>query len=203
MILCIVRTFISLLVWLMLLFSVSLILFRYDKHEMKVRDIAESIGFEQVSLSCVVMPMCRAVFRGHTACADAYLTPSIKRYVNGMLLSKSCMGNLFRYEERTLWRKFCGSYAALSPKQVESLCLQPILEGRIMAVLLCISKLAPKHMEPSCLQAIFEGRIMEVLLCNCVSRQQCHQQFAPSEQNLKVVMTTAMKAQSAVYDTIL
>ena len=87
-----------------------------------------------------------------------------------------------------LLRKFCGSYAALSPKQVESSCLQPILEGRIIAVLLCISKLAPKHMESSCLQAIFEGRIMEVLLCNCVIRQQCHQQFAPNEQNLKVVM---------------
>lgn len=54
---------------------------------MKVRDIAESIGFEQVSLSSVVMPMCRVVFRGHTACADAYLTPSIKRYVSGMWLT--------------------------------------------------------------------------------------------------------------------
>lgn len=50
---------------------------------MLVREIAEEIGFTQVSLSSVIMPMCRAVPRGHTACVDAYLTPSIKRYVDG------------------------------------------------------------------------------------------------------------------------
>lgn len=29
------------------------------------------------------MPMVRIVPRGHTACADAYLTPTIQRYVQG------------------------------------------------------------------------------------------------------------------------
>ncbi|XP_067934707.1 5-oxoprolinase-like [Watersipora subatra] len=57
--------------------------YMYDKHEVMVRAIAEEVGFTQVSLSSVIMPMCRAVPRGHTACADAYLTPSIKSYVTG------------------------------------------------------------------------------------------------------------------------
>ncbi|KAK3716070.1 hypothetical protein QZH41_007242 [Actinostola sp. cb2023] len=55
----------------------------YDVHEREVGEIARELGFEQVSLSSVVMPMMRIVPRGYTACADAYLTPCIKRYVSG------------------------------------------------------------------------------------------------------------------------
>lgn len=36
-----------------------------------------------MSLSHDVMPMVRIVPRGFTACADAYLTPHVKRYVEG------------------------------------------------------------------------------------------------------------------------
>lgn len=38
-------------------------------------------GFAHVSLSHKVMPMVRLVPRGFTACADAYLTPHVKKYV--------------------------------------------------------------------------------------------------------------------------
>ncbi|XP_060583010.1 5-oxoprolinase-like [Ruditapes philippinarum] len=55
----------------------------YDVHEKKVGAIAEELGFTHVSLSSVVMPMVRIVPRGYTACADAYLTPHIKKYVKG------------------------------------------------------------------------------------------------------------------------
>lgn len=45
--------------------------------------LARELGFRQVSLSSDVMPMVRAVPRGYTACADAYLTPCIGRYLEG------------------------------------------------------------------------------------------------------------------------
>ncbi|CAH1778849.1 unnamed protein product [Owenia fusiformis] len=57
--------------------------YTYDAHERAIRDLAEKMGFTQVSLSSEVMPMVRIVPRGFTACADAYLTPCIKRYVKG------------------------------------------------------------------------------------------------------------------------
>lgn len=52
-----------------------------QQHEKMIADVAKKIGFTNVSLSCEVMPMVRIVPRGHTACADAYLTPCIKRYL--------------------------------------------------------------------------------------------------------------------------
>jgi len=39
------------------------------------------MGFQHVSLSSQVMPMVRAVPRGFTTCADAYLTPLIAKYL--------------------------------------------------------------------------------------------------------------------------
>lgn len=53
----------------------------YVEHELTVGRIAKEVGFEHVSLSHEVMPMVKIVPRGFTACADAYLTPHIKKYV--------------------------------------------------------------------------------------------------------------------------
>ncbi|KAG7379521.1 hypothetical protein PHYPSEUDO_008498 [Phytophthora pseudosyringae] len=64
--------------------SVAIVLlhsYTFPRHEEKVRDIATKLGFTQVSLSSEVMPMVKAVPRGFTTCADAYLTPVIKKYV--------------------------------------------------------------------------------------------------------------------------
>jgi 5-oxoprolinase (ATP-hydrolysing) len=55
----------------------------YDAHEKAVGQLARDIGFTHVSLSSEVMQMAKIVPRGFTACADAYLTPCIKRYVEG------------------------------------------------------------------------------------------------------------------------
>ncbi|XP_042319482.1 5-oxoprolinase [Sceloporus undulatus] len=54
----------------------------WPEHERKVGVLARELGFQQVSLSSEVMPMVRAVPRGYTACADAYLTPCIRRYLD-------------------------------------------------------------------------------------------------------------------------
>jgi 5-oxoprolinase (ATP-hydrolysing) len=56
---------------------------RYPEHEEAVGRVARRLGFKHVSLSHQVMPMVRIVPRGFTACADAYLTPHIHKYVSG------------------------------------------------------------------------------------------------------------------------
>lgn len=56
--------------------------YTFSDHERAVREIAEEMGFVQISLSSEVMPMVRIVPRGCTTCVDAYLTPVIKRYLH-------------------------------------------------------------------------------------------------------------------------
>jgi 5-oxoprolinase (ATP-hydrolysing) len=51
----------------------------FPDHEEEVGRLATEMGFTQVSLSSVVMPMVKMVPRGFTAAADAYLTPHIMR----------------------------------------------------------------------------------------------------------------------------
>ena len=55
----------------------------FPEHELAVGRLAEEMGFSQISLSHRVMPMVKMVPRGFTAAADAYLTPHIKRYIDG------------------------------------------------------------------------------------------------------------------------
>lgn len=50
-------------------------------HEIRVGQIAKELGFAHVTLSHEAMPMCRMVPRGYTACAEAYLTPHVDRYL--------------------------------------------------------------------------------------------------------------------------
>lgn len=64
--------------------SVAIVLlhsYTFPRHEEQVREIATQLGFTQISLSSEVMPMVKVVPRGFTTCADAYLTPVIKKYV--------------------------------------------------------------------------------------------------------------------------
>jgi 5-oxoprolinase (ATP-hydrolysing) len=64
--------------------SVAVVLlhsYAFPDHEVAVGALCRRLGFTQVSLSHEVMPMVKAVPRGYTAAADAYLTPHILRYV--------------------------------------------------------------------------------------------------------------------------
>ena len=45
--------------------------------------IAREIGFEHISLSHELMPMIKLVSRATSVCADAYLTPAIRKYIDG------------------------------------------------------------------------------------------------------------------------
>lgn len=56
----------------------------FHDHELKIREIAEKVGFKHVSLSCLVgANMIKMVPRCSSASADAYLTPIIKKYIEG------------------------------------------------------------------------------------------------------------------------
>ncbi|XP_071659812.1 5-oxoprolinase [Patagioenas fasciata] len=57
--------------------------YAWPGHEEQVGALARELGFQHVSLSSAVAPMARAVPRGFTACADAYLTPCVQRYLRG------------------------------------------------------------------------------------------------------------------------
>ncbi|KAF2436136.1 hypothetical protein EJ08DRAFT_729338 [Tothia fuscella] len=57
--------------------------YTYPEHEALVGQIAREIGFDHVSLSHELMPMIKLVPRATSACADAYLTPAIKKYISG------------------------------------------------------------------------------------------------------------------------
>ncbi len=74
--------------------------FRWAAHEKAVGSLAKRLGFSQVSLSSEVMPMVRAVPRGYTVCADAYLTPKIQLYLTEFSAGfkgglKVCLWTLF------------------------------------------------------------------------------------------------------------
>ncbi|KAK3717959.1 hypothetical protein LTR37_005385 [Vermiconidia calcicola] len=57
--------------------------YTYPNHEALVGKIARDIGFDHVSLSHELMPMIKLVPRATSACADAYLTPAIRKYIDG------------------------------------------------------------------------------------------------------------------------
>ncbi|WP_018548925.1 hydantoinase B/oxoprolinase family protein [Streptomyces sp. LaPpAH-108] len=53
----------------------------HPAHERAVGELAERIGFPQISLSSEVSPLMKLVPRGDTAVVDAYLSPVLHRYV--------------------------------------------------------------------------------------------------------------------------
>ena len=57
--------------------------YTFPDHEALVGSIARAIGFKHISLSHELMPMIKLVPRATSACADAYLTPAIRKYVAG------------------------------------------------------------------------------------------------------------------------
>lgn len=57
--------------------------YTFPDHEALVGRLARDIGFEHVSLSHELMPMIKLIPRATSSCADAYLTPAIKKYIAG------------------------------------------------------------------------------------------------------------------------
>lgn len=57
--------------------------YTFPNHELQIADIAKEIGFTQISVSSQIFPMIRAISRGYSATADAYLTPLTRNYIDG------------------------------------------------------------------------------------------------------------------------
>src|SRR5258708_32285434 len=58
--------------------------YRYRQHEQKIAELARAIGYSQVSASHEVSPLMKLVSRGDTTVVDAYLSPILRRYVDGV-----------------------------------------------------------------------------------------------------------------------
>lgn len=56
--------------------------YTFPEHEILVGRVAREIGFKQISLSHELMPMIKLIPRATSTCADAYLTPTIKKYIS-------------------------------------------------------------------------------------------------------------------------
>jgi 5-oxoprolinase (ATP-hydrolysing) len=68
--------------------SISVVLlhsYTFDEHERAIGALAREMGFQHVALSSALVPMVRAVPRGHTGSVDAYLTPCIRTYIDSFL----------------------------------------------------------------------------------------------------------------------
>ena len=57
--------------------------YTFPDHERLVGKIAKRIGFTHISLSSSLMPTIKAVTRGASCTADAYLTPILQAYIDG------------------------------------------------------------------------------------------------------------------------
>ncbi len=66
--------------------------YKFTDHETKLAEIADEIGFTQISTSHQTSPLMRLVGRGDTTVVDAYLSPILRRYVDRVAGEKGAMG---------------------------------------------------------------------------------------------------------------
>ncbi|KAJ5919009.1 hypothetical protein N7466_009952 [Penicillium verhagenii] len=82
--------------------------YTFPDHEALVGRLASEIGFHHVSLSHELMPMIKLIPRATSACADAYLTPTIKRYISGFQAGfEGGLGNKSIKKQKGLWGARC------------------------------------------------------------------------------------------------
>ncbi|MGF1524192.1 MAG: hydantoinase/oxoprolinase N-terminal domain-containing protein [Leptolyngbyaceae cyanobacterium] len=72
--------------------------YRYPAHEQRVAELAQQVGFSQVSVSHQVSPLMKLVSRGDTTVVDAYLSPILRRYVERIASALQGTGNGLRRE---------------------------------------------------------------------------------------------------------
>lgn len=76
--------------------SVAIVLmhaYHYHEHEQALASLAREMGFEQVSVSHEVSPLIRIVGRGDTTVVDAYLSPVLRRYLEGLVADLDLEGS--------------------------------------------------------------------------------------------------------------
>src|SRR5437867_3805090 len=90
--------------------------YRYRQHEQKIAKLARAIGYSQVSVSHEVSPLMKLVSRGDTTVVDAYLSPILRRYVDGVARELSGVRLMFMQSNGGLTdaRRFAGKDSILS-----------------------------------------------------------------------------------------
>ncbi|MEI6985611.1 MAG: hydantoinase B/oxoprolinase family protein [Rhodospirillaceae bacterium] len=90
--------------------------YRNPTHELQVAALARAIGFTQVSASHQVSPLMRLVGRGETTVADAYLSPTLRRYIANVTRELNGIPLKFMQSNGGLTdaHAFCGKDAVLS-----------------------------------------------------------------------------------------
>src|SRR5690606_34815078 len=66
---------------------------RWPAHEQRIAALARDAGFRQVSASHEVEPLIRFVSRAETTLVDAYLTPVLVRYIEGLQRALAAIGS--------------------------------------------------------------------------------------------------------------
>ena len=79
--------------------------YRFTEHEKIIEEIAQTIGFSQVSVSHKVSPLMKIVPRGDTTVLDAYLSPILRRYVNQV---ESALGDESEEKSRLMFMQSSG-----------------------------------------------------------------------------------------------
>ena len=75
--------------------------YRYPVHEKRVAELAQQVGFPQISISHVVSPLMKLVSRGDTTVVDAYLSPILRRYVDRIAAALKNSAGGIRQAEKT------------------------------------------------------------------------------------------------------
>ena len=90
--------------------------YRYRQHEQKIAELARAIGYLQVSVSHEVSPLMKLVSRGDTTVVDAYLSPILRRYVDGVAEELRGVHLMFMQSNGGLTdaRRFAGKDSILS-----------------------------------------------------------------------------------------
>jgi 5-oxoprolinase (ATP-hydrolysing) len=90
--------------------------YRYTEHEARVASIARELGYPQVSVSHEVSPLMKLVSRGDTTVVDAYLSPILRRYVDGVAAELDGVRLMFMQSSGGLTdaRRFQGKDSILS-----------------------------------------------------------------------------------------
>jgi len=90
--------------------------YRFPQHEARVAELAAQAGFTQISVSHRVSPLMKLVGRGDTTVVDAYLSPILRRYVDGVAAELSGVRLLFMQSSGGLAdaRRFQGKDSILS-----------------------------------------------------------------------------------------
>src|SRR5258708_4141064 len=76
--------------------------YRHRQHEQKIAELARAIGYSQVSVSHEVSPLMKFVSRGDTTVVDAYLSPILRRYVDGVAEELRGVPRMFMPSHRAL-----------------------------------------------------------------------------------------------------